>query len=117
MNRPITAAALVLGLAPAALAADLSLDRPLAGASLSSPEAAMSVYYVEAADDAVEVVATYAAHAAPERPARLVMALADGDDVTFALPARPGTLYRFARTGEVVSVTAVPADGRLALTR
>jgi hypothetical protein len=41
---------------------------------------------------------------------RIVMALGDGDDVAFAMPGYPGALYRFARSGEVVTISVGPVD-------
>ena len=37
------------------------------------------------------------------------MALSDGDDVSFSLPGHEETLYKFQRTGSIVTVTGEPA--------
>jgi ABC-type glycerol-3-phosphate transport system substrate-binding protein len=98
--------------APVAADETVTLDAPLAGASLSSEEIAMSVYFTEAEGGAFEVVATYL-DAAQDQPRRIVMALSDGDNLQFGLPGHKGTLYRFARNGDAVSVSEAPADAAL----
>jgi hypothetical protein len=80
------------------------------GGSLHEAGVDMSVYYIADAGDAYHVVATFAPAAVPADAARLQMRLADGDAVRFALPHHPGTMYSFERNGEVVAVSARPAD-------
>ncbi|RCW82115.1 hypothetical protein [Paracoccus lutimaris] len=83
----------------------IRLAAPLAGATLNSDQADMSVYYTQGKDKTLEVVATYVSDSAPQ-PLQMFMALSDGDKVQFGLPGHPETLYRFARNGNVVTVTS-----------
>ncbi len=101
----LPAALLIAAVAPAS-ADDIRLDRPMAAASLHDGGVDMVVYYLDHQDE-LEVVATYSQKGAYE-PARLRMALGDGDDVSFGLPGLSGASYRFTRTGAVVSVSAKP---------
>ena len=94
--------------APAAATETITLDAPLAGASLSSEEIDMSVYFTEAEGGAFEVVVTYL-DAGQDQPQRIVMALSDGDNLRFGLPGHAGTLYQFARNGDAVTVSDAPA--------
>ncbi len=109
MTRKIATAALIASLAaPAAMADIVTLETPVAGATLHSDDVDMSVYYTENADQAFEVVAFYTDSDAPQQPARLVMALSDGDSVRFGLPGYTGTLYEFSRNGDRVTVSDMP---------
>lgn len=94
--------------APAAASEILTLNAPLAGASLNSEEIAMSVYFTETVGGAFEVVVTYL-DAGQDQPQRIVMALSDGDNLRFGLPGYAGTLYQFARSGDSVTVSDAPA--------
>ena len=85
----------------------VTLDAPLAGATLNSGEIVMSVYFTETEDGAFEVVATYL-DAAQDQPRRIVMALSDGDTLKFGLPGHAGKLYHFARNGDAVTVFEAP---------
>lgn len=98
------AAATLFASATTAPAASVTLDAPLAGASLSSADIAMSVYFTETEGGALEVVVTYL-DAAEDQPRRIVMALADGDDLQFGLPGHKGTLYQVVRAGEAVTIS------------
>lgn len=104
-------AALLAAFAPAAVLADsITLTAPGNGATLQGDAVDMSVYFTDGAEGAYEVVATYVADARPAEPQRLIMALQDGDDVSFALPGHAETLYNFQRTGSILTVTGAPAD-------
>lgn len=105
------ALAAVLTAAPlAAMAGSVTLAVPHAGASLNDQNVQMNVYYADGPAASVEVVATYVTADQPDQPQRLIMGLGDGDDVTFALPQHPDTLYNFQRRGGLVTVTSAPAD-------
>ena len=92
----------------------VTLDAPRAGETLNSREIVMSVYFTEAEDGALEVVATYL-DAAEDQPRRIVMALSDGDTLKFGLPGHAGKLYQFARNGDAVTVSETPVhSARLA---
>lgn len=91
--------------ASVAQAGTVTLDAPHAGASLHTGRIAMSVYFTRTDSDAFQVVATYAGKAEPDQPRRIVMALSDGDRVSFGLPGHRGALYTFARDGGVVTVS------------
>ena len=41
---------------------------------------------------------------------RIVMGLADGDQVVFAMPGYQEALYRFTRFGETVTVSVLPVE-------
>lgn len=96
-----------------ALAETISLSAPLAGSSLRSGGIHMSTYFIPVAQDALEVVVTYADDATPYQPKRIVMALRDGDQARFGLPGHPGTLYTFSRDGGVVTISDRPGTGTL----
>ena len=90
--------------APAASTNSVTLEAPLAGATLSSKEIAMSVYFTETKSGAFEVVATYLG-ATEDQARRIVMALSDGDNLQFGLPGHKGKLYQFVRNGDAVTVS------------
>ncbi|MBU3031544.1 hypothetical protein [Paracoccus marinaquae] len=113
MSFKIATAALLTALAAApatAMADSITLTVPATGASLHSESVDMNVYFTDAAGSAYEVVATYVSDSAPDQPQRLIMALEDGDDVSFALPAHPETLYNFQRKGGILTVTSTGGD-------
>ncbi len=107
MKRLVSLATLAAAFALPAVAGEAAMNRALEAGSLHDGAVDLVAYYLPAADGALEVTATYVAKDGGE-PARLVMALADGDVVQFALPGYRGTVYSFARTGERVTVTAAP---------
>jgi hypothetical protein len=93
--------------APFAFAGETTMTRAIEAASLHEGSLDMVAYYVPAAGGALEVTATFApvdGQAAAD-PMRVVMALVDGDDVAFAMPGHPSSLYRFVRTGDAVTVS------------
>lgn len=110
MTRVVSLATLATVFALPALAGEAAMDRALEAGSLHDGAVDLVAYYLPAADGALEVTATYVAKDGGE-PARVVMALADGDAVRFALPGHRETVYSFARTGERVTVTAAPVAG------
>jgi hypothetical protein len=110
------AAAIVLALVAGPGLADTAvMRRAIEAASLHDGPLDMVAYYVPAPDGALEVTATFArrwSRVTPGAPMRTVMALADGDDVAFAMPGYPEALYRFRRSGEEVTVSVRPVRPR-----
>lgn len=94
---------------PEARADSISLDTPMAAASLHEDHVDMVVYFLDRSDH-FEVVATFAARDSAYDPARLRMGLAEGDAVSFALPGHIETQYSFSRLKDVVTVSANPTD-------
>ena len=93
------------GLALGAMAEERAMHRPVEAASLHDGPLDMVAYYQPEVGSIV-VVATFAERDAPaHRPMRTVMALADGDDVSFAMPGFQQALYRFRREGATVTVS------------
>lgn len=115
MTQFLKATAFAAALIPAAAGADsITLEAPMAGASLHAAGVDMSVYYLTLADGTYEVVATYAAQDDAANAQRLTMALRDGDAARFGLPGHGETLYAFERDGTDVTVRAAPKDRRIA---
>jgi hypothetical protein len=106
----------VLGLMPSQIRADaISLQKPIAGASVHTGGVDMAVYYVDQGDH-FEVVATYAASEGPFQPGRLRMAMTDGDSARFGLPGMAtAVLYTFHRQGDIVTVDATHVGEDFAL--
>ncbi|WP_172331756.1 hypothetical protein [Mangrovicoccus sp. HB161399] len=106
-----SAFAFALAMAPLATqAAEITLNAPFAGGTVSGALTDMSVYYTQAEDGAFTVVATYLAKDAAAQPARLMMEMQDGDALRFGLPGHPGELYSIERDGSDVHVRAAAAD-------
>ena len=91
-----------------AFSGSATTTRDIEGVTLHEGALDMVVYYRSLADGALEVTATFLARDSDE-PKRVVMALAEGDDVAFALPGHPEAVYRFARAGAAVTVSVSPA--------
>ncbi len=107
LSATLLAATLLAGVAMAETA---SMTRDIEGVSLHDGPHDMVAYYRAADDGALEVTATFLARDAEAfEPQRIVMALGDGDDVSFAMPGHPEALYRFARAGSRVTVSVRPA--------
>ena len=107
MSYRIAAAAAAALLAGPGLAGEMTMSRAVEAASLHEGSLDMVAYYVPAPGGALEVTATFApldGQVAAD-PMRIVMALVDGDDVAFAMPGHPDSLYRFVRTGDAVTVS------------
>lgn len=110
MTFKLATAALLAALAPAAVLADtVTLTAPRSGATLQGETVDMSIYFTDGIDGAYELVATSVSDAAPDQPQRLIMALSEGDDVSFSLPGHEEVLYNFERTGGIVTVSGEPA--------
>lgn len=123
MFRPFVSAALATAvLAAPALAEQMIMTRAIEAASLHEGPLDMVAYYVPTEGGALKVTATFAAYepqpetAYPE-PMRIVMALDDGDDVSFAMPGYPQALYRFTRAAEAVTVSVRRVDPVVAPSR
>lgn len=112
---PLMAAAFAL-IASTAQADEITLQAPMAAASLHDGGIDMVVYFMDR-DDHYEVVATYATVANPVDPARLRMGLADGDRTEFSLPGLSHVSYAFSRTGQTVRVEATERSDDFALNR
>jgi hypothetical protein len=121
MTRPLMLTALLLGAAAMpALAEEAEIRQPVEAARLHEGEAAslhegaldMVAYYTEldsgAYEGAYEVVATFAEKSG-ESPARVRLAMQEGDALQFSMPGDRGTLYGFARDNGTLSITAEPA--------
>lgn len=103
--KPFLAAALLAATSGAALADDVTLTTPGAGATLREGPVDMSVYWTEK-PEGYELVATYQTGPAGEDPARLVLLMQDGDRATLGLPGAPGYHFTFRRCGDHVSVSS-----------
>lgn len=107
MSIKLASAALLAALAPAAVLADtVTLTTPHDAVVLQGETTDLRVHFTDGAEGAYEVVARYGTDAAPHH---LVMALQDGDDVSFSLPGHDETLYNFKRVGGILTVTGEPA--------
>lgn len=99
---------------PAASRADTTvLPAPIAAGALHDGTLDMVAFYVPAGD-AVEVTAMFAARSNPTTPARIRMVLAEGESTAFGIPGHPGSIFRFARTGNAVTID-VSAPGTITL--
>lgn len=103
-----------LGLAAAATlparAETVTVNTPIAAASLHEGPLDMVAYYVETSPEAYEVTATFAPRGENAAPMRVVLALRDGDSATFAMPGYRGANYGFSRTGGAVSISVDAPD-------
>jgi hypothetical protein len=122
-RRPILTAFVIAGLAWAgvaygAMAEESAMHRAIEAASLHEGPLDMVAYFQPGESGAFVVTATFLAREAPEaQPMRVVMALADGDDVAFAMPGFQEALYRFRRDAGTVTVSvreARPLTGAVA---
>jgi hypothetical protein len=86
-------------------AEETTVRRAIEAGSLHEGPLDMVTYYVPVAEGALEVTATFIAREERAEPMRIVMALGDGDDVSFAMPGYPQALYRFVRAGDSVTVS------------
>jgi len=114
--RRAAAAIAVALLAGPALAEEMTMHEPIEAASLHEGPLDMVAYYVPVSSGALEVTATFAPHEPSAfNPMRIVMALGDGDAVSFAMPGHLEALYSFVRAGTAVTVSVrevpVPVAG------
>lgn len=116
MNALLKTFALFAALSPVpALASEVVLQQPLAGATLQEQNTDMALYFTEADENGYEVVGIYADRSAPADARRITMRLDDGDAVRFALPGHEETLYTFERRGTEVQVSAETATAASSL--
>ena len=111
MFRTLAAVALAAAASAPALADQMTMDRAIQAASLHDGPLDMVAYYRPAPDGALEVTATFAPRTVSmmaAAPTRMLVALAEGDDIAFAIPGYPQAIYRFARAGETVTVSVRP---------
>jgi hypothetical protein len=97
----------VAALAPPATAEEATVRRPIEAAILHEGTLDMVAYYLPVGEGKLEVTATFVPRAGrlSALPMRTVMVLAEGDDVSFAMPGHPLALYRFMRDGEAVTAS------------
>lgn len=93
-----------LALAGAAAAEEAVISAPLQAGSLHEGPLDMVAYYRPLGDDGLELTATFRARTAEDEPMRVMMRLEDGDDVSFGMPGYRGSLYRFARSEQTISM-------------
>lgn len=111
MFKTIIAAAATLAALPA-LADEVRLSAPVEAGSLHAEGVTLVAYYLPGADDLLEVTATWLGDEDAEAR-RLVMRLADGDEVAFSLPGHMETLFTFARDVDAVTVRTDPVAERI----
>ncbi len=88
-----------------AIAEQVTVDAPIQAGSLHDGDLDMVVYYTKTETGAMEVTATFAGRTGPYSPMRIVMAMQDGDQVSFAMPDYPNSQYAFSRAGEELTVS------------
>ena len=105
MFKEITLATAMICTCSAAQADSIYLTSEMQAASLNTGGISTVAYYMEK-DDHFELVVTYVSDWAPSDPARLRMAMTNGDDVSFSMPGESQVLYNFRRDGDVISISA-----------
>ena len=113
MKTILLSAATALGLAAPAGAEVAVLSAPLQAASLHTGALDMSAYRLDLPDGAHEVTAVFRGRA-DEQPQRVVMRLEAQDEVQFAMPGEPDTIYTFASVGNAVEISAQRISVQLA---
>lgn len=111
MIKTLLAATATLVALPA-LADEVRMSAPVEAGSLHADDLSLVAYYVPLDDGRLEVTATWLGDAATEAR-RLVLPLADGDEVAFSLPGHMDTLFTFARERDAVTVHSAPAAGAI----
>ena len=86
-------------------AEEITISHALAAGSLHEGALDMVAYWTEVPDGALEVTATFRDPATNDEPMRVVMPMQDGDALAFGMPGYEGSLYRFARVGQEVSIS------------
>lgn len=87
-------------------AEETTVAQAIEAASLHEGPLDMVAYYLPVDGGSLEVTATFAPHGPSAfEPMRIVMALGDGDDVSFAMPGYTEALYRFRRDGSAVTIS------------
>ena len=86
-------------------AEEVTISRALAAGSLHDGPLDMVAYWAEIPDGALEVTATFRNPATDDEPMRVVMPMQDGDALAFGMPGYEGSLYRFSRAGQEVTIS------------
>jgi hypothetical protein len=105
---PALVAALIAG---PALAEQMTMDRTIEAVSLHDGPLDMVAYYQPAPGGLFEVTATFAPRTVTmmsAAPTCIVIVLADGDEVAFAVPGYPQARYSFVRNGGEVTASVRP---------
>lgn len=100
-------------LAPAQ-AEEVTISQPLAAGSLHEGTLDMVAYWLEVAEGALEVTATFRDPATDMEPMRVVMPMQDGDSLSFGMPGYPYQLYTFARRQSEVTISVISKPDRIA---
>lgn len=95
-----------------AFAGEVRTTTPMQAQSIATPAVDMVAYFVPVDGEGYEVTATWLG-AEDDGPSRLVMRLADGDRVSFALPGHKDTLYTFERDFDAVTISAEPVESEI----
>ena len=101
------ALAVLLGstlMAPAQ-AEEVTISQAIAAGSLHDGPLDMVAYWIEVADDALELTATFRDRATDDEPMRIVMPMQDRDALAFSMPGYEDSLYSFARSGQEISIS------------
>jgi hypothetical protein len=96
VSSALTVAAVGALVATAAVAETARIESPHHTVTLNEGPLDVSASWTPLDDGAYEVTATFTGHG-DAAPMRVVMRLAEGDDVSFSMPGHRGTLYRFTR--------------------
>ncbi|ARE41633.1 hypothetical protein RGUI_3492 [Rhodovulum sp. P5] len=104
-----TLAAMAMG--TAALANGVVLTTALEAQTMHVGDVDMVAYRTDLGDGAYEVTAYFRARTQWAQPERVMLRLQDQDQVRFATPSEPRTLYTFVRSADevVISAEQVPA--------
>ncbi|HVG49796.1 MAG TPA: hypothetical protein VM899_16845 [Rubellimicrobium sp.] len=97
-----------------AQAEEVTISQALAAGSLHEGALDMVAYWTEVPDGALELTATFRDPAADTEPMQIVMPMQDGDALAFGMPGYEGTLYRFARSGQEISISVEVMAARAA---
>jgi hypothetical protein len=107
-HRVVAAATAAALIAVPVAAEQMTIGRAIEAASLHEGPLDMVAFYEPTPGGALKVTAAFApriVQVMSAAPMRVVLALGDGDDVAFAMPGYPEALYRFDRSGDVVTVS------------
>lgn len=105
MKTYILAALLCATLISPAQAEEVTMSRALAVVSLHEGPLDMVASWTEVPGGALELTATFSDHAANDEPMRIMMPMQDGDALAFGMPGYQEALYRFARSGQEISIS------------
>jgi hypothetical protein len=114
MIKLIATAALGALVGTTAIAESTTMSKPIQAGSLHEGPLDMVAYWVPLEDEGFELTATFLGRVEGDAPMRIVMKLANGDDVAFAMPGYRTALYRFERAGDVVDASVELTGGHFA---